>query len=110
MWNLDEFEIIHKIYALLLKVVCAAILPRDFIQTQGNYSLSLTTAKIRRYKNFKLKKFGQFLKALTMKFLISKNKRTFHPEILIKFTDSKLYGYRTTSNEKIKISLKFHLL
>ena len=40
-------------------VVRAEILPRDFLQTLGNYYLSLTIAKIHRLKN---KKFRQFLK------------------------------------------------
>ena len=65
---------------LAIKVVVRAeILPRDFLQTSGNYYFSLTAAKIQR-----LKKFGQFLKALTMKLSTFKNKRTSHPEILIK--------------------------
>ena len=40
-----------------------------------------------------------------MKFKIFKNKRTSHLEILINNTDSWLYGDRTTSNEKINVSL-----
>ena len=48
-------------------VVPAEILPRDFLQTLENYFLSLTLIKIQRLKNFTIKKFHQFLKALTMK-------------------------------------------
>ena len=33
-------------------VVCAEILPRDFLQTLGNNYLSLTEAKIKGYKKF----------------------------------------------------------
>ena len=60
-------------------VVCAEILPRDFLHTLGNYYLSLTIAKIQS-----LKKFRQFLKALTVKLSIFTNRRTSHPETLIK--------------------------
>ena len=65
-------------------VVRAEILPRDFLQTLGNYYLSLTKAKFKVKKNFTVKKFHQFSKALIVKLSIFKNKRTFHPEILIK--------------------------
>ena len=64
--------------------VRAEILPRDFLQTLGNYYLSLTVAKIQRLKNFTIKRFRQFLKALTLKLSIVKNKRTSQPEVLIK--------------------------
>ena len=40
--------------------------------------------KFKILKNFTFKKFGQFLKALTVKLSIFKNKRTSHPEILTK--------------------------
>ena len=59
-------------------VVRAEILPRDFLQTLGNYYLSLTEAKFKVLKNFTVKKFRQFSKALTLKLSIFKNKRTSH--------------------------------
>ena len=65
-------------------VVRAEILPRDFRQTLGKYYLPLTIAKFKVLKNFTVKKFSQFLKALTVKLSIFKNKTTSHPEILIK--------------------------
>ena len=60
-------------------VVRAEILPRDFLQTPGNYYLPLATyycqnSKIERISQ--LKKIGQFLKVLTVKLPIFKNKRT----------------------------------
>ena len=69
----------------LLKVVLREeILPRDFLQTPGNYYLRLTIAKIpSSKKNFTVERFGQFLKALTVKLSIFKNERTSHPELLI---------------------------
>ena len=70
-------------------VVSAEILHRDFHQTLGNYYLSLTIAKL-KFQNFTVRKFYQFLKALTMKLSIFRNKRTSHPEILIK-----VYTYLT---------------
>ena len=65
-------------------VVRAEILPRDFRQTLGKYYLPLTTARFKVLKNFTVQKFRQFLKALTVKLSIFKNKTTSHPEILIK--------------------------
>ena len=65
-------------------VVRAEILPRDFLQTLGKYYWSLTIAKSHKLKKFTVKKFRQFLKALTVKLSIFKNKRTSHPEILLK--------------------------
>ena len=64
-------------------VVRAEIITRDFLQTLGNYYLSLTIAKFKVKKKLQLKKFRPFLKALTVKLSIFKNKRTSHPEILI---------------------------
>ena len=56
--------------SLSLKVVvCAEILPRDLLQTLGKYYMSLTVTKIQRLKNFTFKKFGQFLKNLTVKLI-----------------------------------------
>ena len=55
-------------------VVRAEILPRDFLETLGNYYLSLTVAKFKVLKNFTVKKFRQFLKALNVKLSIFKNK------------------------------------
>ena len=53
---------------LYLKVdVHAEILPRDFLQTLGNYYLSLTVAKIQRLKNLNFKKIREFPQALTVK-------------------------------------------
>ena len=40
----------------LMVVVRAEILPRDFLQTLGNYYLSLTIDKIQKLKNFTVKK------------------------------------------------------
>ena len=57
-------------------VVSAEILPRDLLRTLGNYYFSLTIAKIQRLKNFIVKKFRLFLRALTVKLLVFKNKRT----------------------------------
>ena len=65
-------------------VVCVQILPRDFRQTLGKYYLPLTIAKFKVLKNFTYKKFRQFLKALTVKLSIFKNKTTSHPEIVTK--------------------------
>ena len=48
--------------SLLKVVVRAEILPRDFLQTLGNYYLSLTMAKFKVYTNFTVKKLRQFLK------------------------------------------------
>ena len=45
-------------------VIYAEILPRDFLQTLGNYCLSVTIAKIQGFKKFH-KNFGQVSKALT---------------------------------------------
>ena len=59
-------------------VVRVEILPRDYLQTLRNYCLSFTTAKFKIH----CQKFLQFLK--TVKLSIFKNKRTSHPEILIK--------------------------
>ena len=59
--------------------VRAEILPKEFLQTLGSYYLSLTTGKIQS-----LEKFRQFLKAFTVKLSVFKNKRTSHPDILIK--------------------------
>ena len=56
--------------------------PRDFLQTPGNYYLSLTIGEIQRLKKFTVKKLLQFLKVLTAKLSIFKNKRTSHQEIL----------------------------
>ena len=53
----------------------------DNKQTQGNYYLWLTIAKIQRLESFIVKKFGQCLNALTVKLSVLKNKRTSHPEI-----------------------------
>ena len=69
---------------MLKVVVRAEILPRDFLQTPGNYYLSLTITKIQRLKSSPSKKFRQFLKTLTVKLSIFKNKSTSHSEILIK--------------------------
>ena len=55
-------------------VVRAEILPRDFLQTLGNYYLWLTEANIQRSKNFTVKKFVQFLKALALKLSVFKIK------------------------------------
>ena len=52
----------------------AEILPRDFLQTLGNYYLSFTTANLKFKKNFKVKKFRQFLKTLTVKLSIFRTK------------------------------------
>ena len=72
-------------YLLFKVAVRAEILPRDFFQTPGNYYLSPAIAKIERLKKIsRLKKFGQFLRALTVNFSIFKNKKTSHLEILIK--------------------------
>ena len=65
-------------------VVRAEILPGDFLQTLGKYYLPLTIAKFKVLKNFTVKKIRQFLKALTVKLSIFKNKTTSRPEILIK--------------------------
>ena len=65
-------------------VVRAEILPRDFLTTLGNYYVWLTMAKIQRLKNFTVETFGRFLNVLIMKSSVFKNKRTSHPEILIK--------------------------
>ena len=62
---------------LKVVVVHAKILRRDFLQTLGNYYLSLTMAKIQRLKNF-VKKF-RHLKTLTVKLSIFQNKRTSDP-------------------------------
>ena len=39
-------------YDIIKTVVCAGILPQDFLRTLGNYYLSLTIAKIQRLKKF----------------------------------------------------------
>ena len=65
-------------------VVCGEILPRDFHQTLGKYCFPLTIAKFNVLKNFTVKKFHQFLKALTIKLSIFNNKMTSRPVILIK--------------------------
>ena len=73
------------VYYYSIKVVVRAeILPRDFCQTLGKYYLPLTIAKFKVLKNFKVKKFRQFLKALTVKLSIFNNKTISHREILIK--------------------------
>ena len=41
-------------------VVCAEILPRDFLETLGNYYLSITVAKFKVIKISPLKKFINF--------------------------------------------------
>ena len=60
-------------------VVRAEILPRDFLETT---TCDVLKPKFKVLENFTVKKFGQFLKALTVKLSIFKNKRTSHPEIL----------------------------
>ena len=45
-----------------IKVLALAeVLPRDFLQTPGNYYLSLTSAKIQRSQKFTVKTFGKFI-------------------------------------------------
>ena len=43
-------SLFHKVYFTIKVVVRAEILPRDFLQTLGNYYLSLTEAKFHRQK------------------------------------------------------------
>ena len=50
------------IHAVLKVVVRAEILPRDFLQTPGNYYLSLTVAKIQRLKKFHRQKIWPIFK------------------------------------------------
>ena len=47
---------------MLKVVVRAEILPRDFLQTPGNYYLSLTITKIQRLKKFTVKKISSIFK------------------------------------------------
>ena len=84
-------------------VVRTEILPRYFFKLR---KLLLVTYYS---QNSKLKKFSplkiwSIFTGFDRGIINFKNKRTSHPEILINLTDSLLYGYRTTSNEKIKIS------
>ena len=54
--------------------VRAEVLPRDFLQTAGNYYYIQRLKHFKKLKNFTFKNFGNFLKALTVKLLIFKNK------------------------------------
>ena len=88
-------------------VVREEILPRVFLQTPENYHLSLTVAKIRRLKKFHRSKIGQFLKTLTVKLSVFKNKKGFPPRDFDK--SLQIVGCTATERHRMK-KLKFHRL
>ena len=72
----DEiFDTVMKYFFDILDPFHADILPRDFLQTPGNYYLWTTMANIIRSNiNFTVKKFGHFFKAKAWNYQLSRTK------------------------------------
>ena len=57
--------------------------PEIFFNLRETTACDLLQQKFEDHKYFTVKTFGQFLKVLTVKLPVSKNKTTSHPDILI---------------------------
>ena len=86
-------------------VVRAEILPRDFLQTLGNFHLWLTIAKIQRLKNFTVKKFGQLFKGFDREIISFQEWKDFPPRDF----DKSLQTCAAAERHQMK-KLKFHRL